>query len=51
MARYELIDSSPIFLTVDPEKQLLPGSFEQAMHHLLDDEFDLFLFDSRYRNK
>ena len=50
MARYKAIDTSPKFLAVDLEKQLLPGSFEYAVHHLLDQEFDLSLFDSRYRN-
>ncbi|MEY4592707.1 MAG: hypothetical protein RIR18_1602 [Pseudomonadota bacterium] len=50
MARYKAIDTSPRFLAVDLEKQLLPGSFEYAVHHLLDQEFDLSLFDSRYRN-
>ncbi|MEY4591162.1 MAG: hypothetical protein RIR18_57 [Pseudomonadota bacterium] len=50
MARYKAIDTSPRFLAVDLEKQLLPGSFEYAVHHLLDREFDLSLFDSRYRN-
>jgi transposase len=50
MARYKAIDTSPRFLAVDLEKQLLPGSFEHAVHHLLDHEFDLSLFDSRYCN-
>ena len=50
MARYKAIDTSPRFLAVDLEKQLLPGSFEHAVHHLLDHEFDLSSFDSRYRN-
>lgn len=50
MARYKAIDTSPRFLAVDLEKQLLPGSFEHAVHHLLDHEFDLSRFDIRYRN-
>ncbi len=50
MARYKAIDTSPRFLVVDLEKQLLPGSFEHAVHHLLDREFDLSIFDSRYCN-
>ena len=41
MALYKAIDTSPRFLAVDLEKQLLPGSFEHAVHHLLDHEFDL----------
>jgi len=50
MARYKAIDASPRFLAVDLERQLLPGSFEHAVHYLLDHEFDLSLFDARYRN-
>lgn len=50
MARYKAIDTSPRFLAVNLERQLLPGSFEHAVHHLLDHEFDLSLFDARYRN-
>ena len=50
MARYKAIDTSPRFLAVDLEKQLLPGSFEHAVHHLLEREFDLSIFDTRYCN-
>ena len=50
MARYKAINTSPRFLAVDLEKQLLPGSFEHAVNHLLDHEFDLSLFDRRYDN-
>ncbi len=50
MARYEAIDTSLRFLAVDLEKQHLPGSFDHAEHHLPDHEFDLSLFDARYRN-
>lgn len=50
MARYKTIDLSPRFLAVDLEKQLLPGSFPHAVHHLLDHDFDLSGFDARYRN-
>ena len=50
MARYKAIDTSPRFLAVDLEKLLLPGSFEHAVHHLLDHEFDLSHVDTRYRN-
>ncbi len=50
MARYKAIDTSPRFLAVDLEKQLLPGSFEHAVHHLLEHEFDLSIFDTRYCN-
>ena len=50
MARYKVVDLSPRFLAVDLEKQLLPGSFAHAVHHLLDHDFDLSVFDARYRN-
>ena len=50
MARYKTIDLNPRFLAVDFEKQLLPGSFAHAVHHLLDHDFDLSSFDARYRN-
>lgn len=41
MARYKVIDTSPRFLAVDLEKQLLPGSFEHAARYLLAEEVDL----------
>jgi len=41
MARYKHIDTSPRFLAVDLSKQLLPGSFEHALNHLIDHERDL----------
>jgi len=50
MARYKTIDTSPRFLAVDLERQLLPGTFEHAIHHLLDHEIDLSALDARYRN-
>lgn len=50
MARYKHIDTSPRFLAVDLERQLLPGTFEHALHHLIDRELDLSGFDARYKN-
>ncbi len=50
MARYKHVDLSPRFFAVELEKQLLPGSFAHAVHHLLDHDFDLSGFDVRYRN-
>ncbi|MDD2686314.1 MAG: hypothetical protein PHY62_09175 [Gallionella sp.] len=41
MARYKHIDTSPRFLAVDLQRQLLPGTFEHALNHLLDREIDL----------
>jgi transposase len=50
MARYKHIDTSPRFLAVDLRRQLLPGTFEHALNHLLDCEIDLSGFDARFRN-
>jgi transposase len=50
MARYKHIDTSPRFIAVDLERQLLPGSFEHALNHLIDHEIDLSGFDARYKN-
>ncbi|MEW5873531.1 MAG: transposase [Chloroflexota bacterium] len=50
MARYKQIDTSPRFIAVDLERQLLPGTFEHALNHLIDHELDLSGFDTRYKN-
>jgi transposase len=50
MARYKHIDTNPRFLALDLERQLLPGTFEHALNHLLDREIDLTCFDARFRN-
>jgi len=50
MAHYKHIDTSPRFLAVDLEAQLLPGTFEHALNHLLDREIDLSAFDARFSN-
>ena len=50
MARYKHIDTSPRFLAVDLQRQLIPGTFEHALCHLIDHEIDLSGFDTRYRN-
>ena len=50
MARYKYIDTNPRFLAVDLARQLLPGSFEHALNHLLDHEIDLSSFDTRFCN-
>jgi len=50
MARYKPIDTSPRFIAVDLERQLLPGTFEHALNHLVDHELDLSRFDVRYKN-
>jgi hypothetical protein len=50
MARYRRIDTNPKFIPVDLAQQLLPGTFEHALNHLLDYELDLSSFDERFRN-
>ena len=50
MARYKYIDTSPRFLPVDLTRQLLPGTFEHAVNHLLDHAVDLSSFDARFQN-
>ena len=50
MARYKHIDTSPRFIAVDLQRQLLPGTFEHALNHLVDHELDLSRFDARYKN-
>jgi hypothetical protein len=50
MARYKHIDTSPRFLAVDLQRQLLPGTLEHALNHLLDHEIDLSGFDARFCN-
>jgi len=41
MARFKYIDTNSRFLAVDLAKQLLPGTFEHALNHLLDGAIDL----------
>jgi transposase len=50
MARYKHIDTNPRFLPVDLARQLLPGTFEHALNHLLDHAIDLSAFDARFTN-
>ena len=50
MARYKIIDRNPKFIPVILDAQLMPGSFEYALDYLIDNEIDLTLFDTRYKN-
>jgi transposase len=50
MARYKRIDTSPKFLPVVLSEQLLPGTFEHALNHLLEHEVDLSGLDGRFCN-
>jgi transposase len=50
MARYKRIDTGLKLLPVDLSCQLIPGTFEHALSHLLDHELDLRTLDERFRN-
>jgi transposase len=50
MARYKVVDRSPRFLAVVLEEQIVPGSFEFALDHLVDHEMDLSALDQRFQN-
>ena len=50
MARYKYIDTQPKLIPVDLAAQLLPGTFEHALNHLLDHAVDLSHFDARFQN-
>jgi len=50
MPHFKVVDYSPRFLPVDLSRQVLPGTFEYALHHLLDHEIDLSEIESRYCN-
>jgi transposase len=39
------------FIPVYFEKQIIPGTFEYSLNHLVDHELDLSIFDNRYRNE
>ena len=41
MARFKAVDMSPRMLPVVLEEQLIAGTFEDALHTLIDTEFDL----------
>jgi transposase len=50
MPHFKVVDYSPRFLPVDLTCQLLPGTFEFALHQLLEHELDLSEIESRYCN-
>jgi transposase len=51
MARFkEYSYSQGVFKTIFFEKQILPGTFEYALHYLIDNEVDLSVFKERYKN-
>ena len=50
MARFKPIHKGLKLLPVDFERQVIPGSFEHALCHLVDHQLDLSDFHSRYKN-
>jgi hypothetical protein len=50
MARYKDVDRGMKLRAVDLDRQLLPGTFEHALAHLIDHELNLSHFDAHYRN-
>ena len=50
MARYKRIETGVKLLPVDLSCQLIPGTFEHALSHLIDHELDLRTLDERFRN-
>ena len=52
MARYKSYSyAQGKFIPVHFEKQILPGTFEYSLNHLVDHELDLSIFDERYWNE
>jgi transposase len=51
MAKYKEYDySQGKIIPIHFDKQILPGTFEYRLHYLIDNEIDLSIFDTRYRN-
>ena len=51
MARYKSYSyDQKTLIPIDFKEQVLPGTFEYALNHLIDKEFDLSIFEDRYKN-
>ena len=50
IARFKPIHKGLKLLPVDFDRQVIPGSFEHALCHLVDHEIDLSSFHARYKN-
>ena len=51
MARYRDYDYSQMMMVpVSLEEQLIPGTLEYTIHHVVEDRLDLSIFDERYCN-
>lgn len=51
MAKYKKYSNDQgVFLPVYFDKQILPGTFEYSLNHLVENELDVSFFDRRYKN-
>jgi len=51
MARYKHYDYDQLMMVpVSLEEQIMPGTLEYAIHHVVEERLDLNIFDSRYSN-
>ena len=51
MARYKHYDYDQLrMVPVSLEDQLVPGTLEYAIHHVVEERLELTVFDDRYRN-
>lgn len=51
MARYKPYSyAQGKFIPIHFEKQILPGTFEFTLNHLIDNELNISIFDARYKN-
>jgi transposase len=50
MARYKPVERGGMFIPVILSEQILPGTFEFALDHLVDHELDLSALDARFCN-
>ena len=51
MAKYKKYSNDQgVFLPVFFDKQILPGTFEYSLNHLIENELDISFFNNRYKN-
>ncbi|HWR88557.1 MAG TPA: IS1182 family transposase [Acidiferrobacterales bacterium] len=50
MARYKPTQCNGMFIPVVFDEQIQPGTFEFALHHLVEDELDLSALDAKFHN-
>ncbi len=51
MARYKHYDYGQMkMLPISFDRQILPGTFEYTLNRLIDEDFDLSIFEGRYKN-